>query len=361
MLRAKPIFFCHQLDLKGYISMRYSEVCLESCGYFLPDKIITSDEIEAKLTQLYKTLQCPKGHLEALTGIKERRVWPSGTLPSDIATKAAKKTLLDANLKKDDIDLVIYTGVCRDKLEPSTANVVHHNLGLPLHCQAFDVSNACIGFLNGMIIASNMIEMNQIKTALVVTGENAGPLYDTVIPKLQKTTEAHNFRKYLASLTLGSAGVAMILRRKSLSETKHQVLGGITQTDSEGHHLCQGTGNVDSLEMETDTVNLMKKGLILSQKSWELFKRHLEWTNKTPDHVITHQISRNHQEKCLGLLGLPLEKGYSHISYLGNTGSAAAPLSLAQGIEKSCFHKKDMIALLGIGSGINTLMIGLRW
>ena len=341
--------------------MRYSEVCIESCSYFLPEKIITSESIESKLHELYALLGCPTGHLEALTGIRERRVWEPGTLPSTIAAEAAKKALKDADMGPEAIDLIIYTGVCRDQLEPSTANVVHHNLGLSPHCFAFDVSNACVGFLNAMLVASGMIEMKQIRSALIVTGENAGPLYENVIPKLQKAKDPNVFRKYLASLTLGSAGVAMVLTQKNLSKTGHQISGGITQTDSSGHQLCQGRGDVNSLEMETDTANLMRQGLTLSKTTWELFKSHLEWNNETADHVITHQISKNHQKKCLNLLGLSEDKGYSHIDYLGNTGSAAAPLSLAQGIEKNSFKKNDSIALLGIGSGINTLMMGLKW
>ena len=49
---------------------------------------------------------------------------------------------------------------------------------------AFDISNACLGFLNGILVASNMIELGQIKTALIVTGENSGPLYHKTIPSL---------------------------------------------------------------------------------------------------------------------------------------------------------------------------------
>lgn len=341
--------------------MRYSGVCLESCHYSLPEKIVTSEAIESQLENLYEILGCPKGHLEALTGIQERRVWEPGTLPSTIATEAAKKTLAMSGTRPEDVDVVIYTGVCRDQLEPSTANVVHFNLGLSSSCFAFDVSNACVGFLNAMLVAANMLEMGQIKRALLVTGENAGPLYESVIPKLQKASNPLEFRTSLASLTLGSAGVAMLLTREDISETGHKLLGGITLTDSDGHDLCKGSGDVNSLTMETDTTNLMKRGLHLSQKSWEILKKHLEWDNETPDHVITHQISRNHQKKCLELLGLPLEKGHSHINFLGNTGSAAAPLSLAQGMEKGSFKKGEKIALLGIGSGINTMMMGLQW
>ena len=341
--------------------MRYTDVCIESCDYVLPEKIITSENIESKLEKLYRMLSCPKGQLEALTGVKERRVWKTGTLPSSIAAEAAQKTIEKSGTKPEEIDLIIYTGVCRDKLEPSTANVVHHKLGLSADCLALDVSNACTGFLNGMMVAANMIESKSIRSALIVTGENAGPLYDNVLPKLENLKEALDFRKHLASLTLGSAGVAMILTQKELSKTGHKLLGALGQTDSSGYHLCQGTGDINSLEMETDTAGLMRQGLALVVKTWEFFKRHLEWTNETPDHVLTHQISKKHQEKAFALMNIPQEKSSSHLDTLGNTGSAAAPLSLAQGMEKDLFKKGEKILLSGIGSGINTLVMGLEW
>ena len=175
--------------------MRYSEVYLESTGYTLPDQILTSEDIETKLAPLYEKIHCAKGRLEQLTGIKERRIWPLGTLPSTIASAAGKKALANANMDPSEIDLVIHTGVCRDALEPSTAHLVHHNLKLSPHCLAFDLSNACVGFLNAITVASNMIEIGQIKTALIVTGENAGPLYETTIPNLLKNDDPNIFKE----------------------------------------------------------------------------------------------------------------------------------------------------------------------
>ena len=80
--------------------------------------------------------------------------------------------------------------------------------------------------------------------------------------------------------------------------------------------------------MRTDTANLMRHGLALSQVSWEIFKRRFEWTNETPDHIITHQVSSTHQKKVLEALHLDPKKSFSNIGQLGNTGSAAVPLSL---------------------------------
>ena len=175
--------------------MQYKEVCLESFGYVLPERIMTSLEIEDRIKPLYEKLSFKHGRLQALTGIKERRVWPLGTRPSTVAAEAAEKAISNSKIDRRDIGLLIHAGVCRDALEPSTASIIHSKLKLDNNCLAFDISNACIGFLNSISVAANMIELGQIKSALVVTGENSAPLYECTINKLLEDPTEENFRR----------------------------------------------------------------------------------------------------------------------------------------------------------------------
>ena len=154
--------------------------------------------------------------------------------------------------------------------------------------------------------------------------------------------------------------MAFLLTHKNISSTFHKVLGALGQADSQSHSLCYGHGDViNTLFMETNTSDLMKNGLVATQVTWELFKRHMQWDNDTPKHILTHQISKVHQEKCVQMLQIQNAKSYSDLEILGNTGSAAAPLSLARASD--CFKAGEHIAMLGIGSGINTFMLGILW
>ena len=110
--------------------MKFKKVVISSFAYHLPDKIMTSGEIEDKLAPLYQRLNLPAGRLELMTGIKERRFWSPGTRPSELSTQAARNLFEKNIIKPGDIDLIIHASVCRDFLEPSTASVVHCNLGL---------------------------------------------------------------------------------------------------------------------------------------------------------------------------------------------------------------------------------------
>ena len=73
--------------------MRFRHVCLESVGYVLPAERITSDEIEARLAQVYERLHLPAGRLELMTGITERRFFPTGSKPGPISARAEKPVL----------------------------------------------------------------------------------------------------------------------------------------------------------------------------------------------------------------------------------------------------------------------------
>ena len=151
--------------------MQYTHVCLESLGYTLPEEVVDSAEIESRLEPLYQRLRLPPGRLELMTGIRQRRFWAPGTLPSEKSIESGERAIQAAGFDRSLIGALIHGSVCRDHLEPATASRVHHELGLPADCVIYDVSNACLGLLNGMLQVANMIELGQIRAGLVVGTE----------------------------------------------------------------------------------------------------------------------------------------------------------------------------------------------
>ncbi len=111
------------------------------------------------------------GMLEKLAGVKERRWWPADVSFADAAAMAGAKALAEAGITPAQIGVMINTSVCREHLEPSTAVVVHHQLGLPTSCMNFDLANACLGFVNGIQLAGTMIDSGQADYALLVDAE----------------------------------------------------------------------------------------------------------------------------------------------------------------------------------------------
>ncbi len=343
--------------------MKFKNVVLESYGYDLSDKFVKSSDIEDRLASLYGKLKLPEGRLELMTGISERRMWEPGTKPSDLSTTAAKKCLAKSKIPASEVDLLIHASVCRDFLEPATASVVHANLGLSRHAMIFDLSNACLGVINAIVVAGNMIESGQIKTALIVSGENGGPLLENTVDELlnNPTIDRKNIKKYIANLTIGSAATAIMITHKSLSPDSPEILGGAVETDSSANHLCRGDGNTHSLVMETDSEELLKYGVALGQSTWQKAKTELSWDNSHVDFVLTHQVGTAHEKLSLESLELTKIKTFRTYPFLGNTGSSALPITLMMADEKGLIAKGDNVALLGIGSGLSSIMLGVKW
>jgi 3-oxoacyl-[acyl-carrier-protein] synthase III len=336
--------------------MIYENIVIDSFAYHDPETFLSSDDFEKKLTPVYDRLKLPAGRLELQTSIKSRGLWSPGTKPSSIATGAAIKALEKSKLTNSDIDLLIHTGVCRDFLEPSTASVIHNNLNLKSECMSFDVSNACLGFLSGITIASDMIERGTIKSALIVTGENSGPKLKSDMSLTRKS-----IKKYIANLTIGSAGVAFVITHKDISPNGAKILGGTSLSDTKASALCQGDGNTNGLMMETESEELLHAGVKLAQKTWTKTKDILKLNNDDFKHIICHQVGIAHRNLMFKKLELDLKTDHTTFDKYGNTGSAALPLTLIKASEERKFQKGDKIALLGIGSGLHSIMLGVEW
>lgn len=343
--------------------MQFKKTCLYAFDYVDAPKFYSSEEIETKLMPVYERLKLPQGRLELQTGIKSRGVWPAGTRPSSIAAEAGKKLLAKHKIKPDQIDLLIHASVCRDFLEPATASNVHRLLGLSPKTQIFDLSNACLGVLNGMVVAASMIEAGIIRSALVVTGENSGPLLDQTFHFLNTNQELtrKSIKPFIANLTIGSAGVAFLITSTDFLNGPHKFTCASVLTDSMANELCQGSGNTESLMMQTESEELLHAGIKLAKENFDHFLKTSGLNRNTIQKVLTHQVGIAHRDLLYQNLDLDLTKDFSTFETYGNTGSAALPLTLCKANETNFLKTGDNVALMGIGSGLSSIMVGVTW
>ncbi|MBY0456503.1 MAG: 3-oxoacyl-ACP synthase III, partial [Gemmataceae bacterium] len=210
--------------------MKYNRVHLEAIGYELPPVVVSTAELESRLAPVYQALKMAPGQLELLTGISERRWWEPGYPLSRGAALAAKKALASADLTASDIDVLIYAGVCRENFEPATACAVANELNLNPNAAIFDLSNACLGVLNGIVEIANRIELGQARAGLVVSAETSREINENVIDRMVRTKSVELFRESIATLTGGSGAVAVLVVGEELSrEKRRKLLGGATQ------------------------------------------------------------------------------------------------------------------------------------
>jgi len=343
--------------------MKFTNVAIESIAYALPEEVWTSGDLEVKLADVYRRLRLPEGRLELMTGIRERRFWPRGMSPSEASAKAGEAVLENSSIDRSGIDLLIHSAVCRDRLEPATAAYVHGLLDLPGHTQIFDVSNACLGFLNAMVVAGSMIESGQIERALVCSGENGRPLVENTIDQLKNPELTRKtIKPYFANLTIGGGAVAAVLCRRQLAPPSSMELRVVSsQTDTSANKLCQGDSAGDVLEMLTDSEELLVAGIELAKRNWACFTAAAGWNSESPDRVITHQVGKAHTRELFAALDLDLNKDYTTFETLGNVGSVSCPITLACAVEAGVYRPGQKAALLGIGSGLSSIMMALEW
>ncbi len=342
--------------------MHFRKVAIESMAYALPEAVWTSAEVEARLGPLYERLGLPEGRLELMTGIRERRFWPVEYRASEASALAGEAVLAKTGFARDEMELLVHAAVCRDRLEPATASYVHAALRLDSRTQIFDLSNACLGFLNAMVLAGGMIESGQIERALICSGENGRPLMEHTLAELLKPEQTRkSIKPYFANLTIGAGAVAAVLCRTELAPNRPQLRAAAVATDTSHSGLCEGDSAGEGLAMLTDSEELLVAGIGVAKAAWGRFCAVTGWNVNTPDRVITHQVGSAHTRALFEALGLAAEQDFSTFETLGNIGSVSCPLTLARAMEAGAYGPGQKAALLGIGSGLSSLMLALEW
>jgi len=344
--------------------IHYSHVCLDTFGYKLPPRVITSGEIEERLAPVYERLRLPPGRLELMSGIKERRLWHTGTKPSEAATFAGRQVIEQGNIDPQQVECLIFTSVSRDMMEPATASFVHDKLGLPSSCLIFDISNACLGFLDGMVMLANMIELGQVKNGIIVSGETAEELIESTLQTLltDTTLSRKSIKPAFASLTIGSGSMGLFMRRAQKDEDKPRLVHGAWRANTAHSDLCHGSQSGGNMTlMATNSEELLHRGVDTAQMTWEGFSAKPGWQGHDIDIFCCHQVGTAHANLLFSKLGLAQKKNFETLAGLGNVGSVSAPITMAMAIEEKAFQPGQKGALLGIGSGINCLMLGVEW
>ena len=316
--------------------------------------MVPSSAFDDRLAATYQRVGMTPGMLAERAGVVERRWWPTDVSFADAAAMAGAKALAEAGIIPAQVGVMINTSVSREYLEPSTAVTVHHQLGLPTSCLNFDLVNACLGFVNAIQLAGNMIDSGQADYAVLVDAEGSRYTQEVTLARLEgEDATAADLRSQFATLTLGSGAAAMVLGRADRHPEGHRVVGGVSRAGTEHHDLCVG----DLDRMRTDTKRLFEAGLALALDTWKDAKAEFDWQGI--DWFVAHQTSVVHIRAMAAALGVDPSRFPLTLPTYGNMGPAAVPFTLARHADQ--LRSQDRILLLGIGSGLNTSYAEIIW
>lgn len=345
-------------DPRRGLQLRWDDVHVEGIASAIPPVERTTASLEDGLRPLYRRLGFKPGWVEAVTGIASRRMWAPGQSAIDGAVEAATTAMQRAGVVADEVDLVISCSVYKPRLEPSMACEIQGALGMGHATANHDVSNACLGFLTGLVQAANAITLRQAEVALVVAGEDAAPVLDATLQTLRApSADIHAFKANLATLTLGSAAAAVVLTHADRAHTGHRLLGGTLWSATQHHDLCVG----DTRGMQTDAVKLLREGVALARQAWDDVRPWLGWDQAPPSTYALHQVGQAHHDTVLRAMGVPTDHAPRIYPWLGNVGACGVPVTAALAVDQGHVRPGDALALMGIGSGLNVAMLGVTW
>lgn len=340
--------------MSGNASFEFSRAALLAVTEVEAPREVTSQDLDEQLADVLTRLRLPASLLQRVAGVRSRRFWDETRDFQEAAADAGTAALAAAGVDRERVGLLLNTSVTRATLEPSVAVRIHDLMGLPTSATNFDITNACLGFVNGLMLAATMVDAGQIDYAVVVASEDATKVQEATVRNLHAdTTDRGNFMEQFASLTLGCGAAAAVVGSIEDHPDAHRILRGITRAGTDHHGLCVGDHN----GMYTDSTALLNDGLELVMDAWRDTPDAWGWPDM--DRYITHQVSQLHTDAITEHAQLDPAKVPTTFPLLGNVGPASLPITLVR--EQDTLVRGERILCLGVGSGLNTAMLEIQW
>lgn len=327
-----------------------------STGVYLPENRVTSrellDEIDARTR-----FGISHNWMDRVLGVRERRVAPPGMKPSEMAARAGRDALERAGMAGRDLDVVIYTGMARDYVEPATAHIVQDAIGAG-DAVCFDLSNACHGFMNGIHILDMMVATGQARRGMVVTGERNWRMGARALELLKGTERREDFERLAGALSVGDAAAAMVVGPKLGPDTGFR--GFMLHSRGEHHALCvcEDQGEISG---HMDMVNIVQAHIGMHAEMYPEFLRRMGWSTEDIDRFIHHQVGKKAFSLHAEYSGIERSRMTDTISTLGNITSATIPVNLHQLAESGTTAPGEKVMISGAGSGLSISQSALVW
>lgn len=319
-------------------------------GSYLPEKVLSNFDLE-------KMVDTSNDWIVERTGIERRHIAAEGQATSDLCVEAASKALADANLKPEDIDMIIVGTVTGDRQMPSTACYLQSKLGCR-NVFAFDLNAACSGFLYGVSIADQFIRTGMYKNILVVGAE--------VLHRFV------NYQDRETCILFGDGAGAWVVSRASTGDT-NVIESTHLHADGDLADLLTLPGGGSALPQSQEVLD--NKWNYVSMKGREIFKsavrtmalcckEALEYNKMSPeeiDWIIPHQANKRIIEAVAGQFNFPMERMIVYLQETGNTSAASIPLAFDWAVQNGKIKRGQTILLTAFGAGLTSGSILLRY
>ena len=316
-------------------------------GKYLPDKVLTNEDLE-------EMVDTSDEWIKSRTGIKQRYIAAKNQTTGDLAYHASQKALAKADLKAENLDMIIVATVTPDMPFPATSCILEDRLGAA-NAATFDLEAGCSGFVYGLSVASQFIETGMYDNILVVGAETLSKIMDwedrnTCVlfgdgagAAVVQSVEKGGFM----SFDLGSDG--------SGGESLYMPGGGslnpaTEKTVKDRLHYIKMEGN----QVFKFAVKRM------SQSSIDVVNK-AGYEPENVDLFIPHQANTRIINSAAKRLNLEDDEVYMNLPEYGNTSSASVPIAMAEARNKGLIKNGDKIVLVAFGAGLTWASAFLEW
>lgn len=306
------------------------------CGHYLPEKVLTNDDLS-------KMVETNDEWISTRTGIRSRHIVAEGELTSDMALKAVKMAMENANITEKDLDLIVVATLTPDNTTPSVAARIAGKLGVNLGTPAFDLGAACSGFVYAVNVVDAMIRLGQVKTAAVIGVESLSKIVDW--------TDRNT------CVLFGDGAGAVILRAAEGNGTKEDtgVLAAKLYADgSQYESLCTDGGISTTQTAGFVHMNGKEVFKFAVGAMCEACNNVLEQAGVSIDEInwlLPHQANIRIISSVGQKLGVAEDKVIVTVDHHGNTSAASIPLALSESVANKKIKKGDLVLIPAMGAG----------
>ncbi|NOZ03384.1 MAG: ketoacyl-ACP synthase III [FCB group bacterium] len=321
-------------------------------GHAVPERVITNRDLE-------KMMDTSNEWIVSRTGIEERHWVTEGEGTSDLAIRASRNALHQAEIDPREIDLVVVGSLTSDYFFPGVGNQLQDKLGLDT-VPSFDIKAACSAFIYALSIGDQFIKTGQANTVLVVGAEVQSTALDI-------STEGRDM-----SVLFGDGAGAVILQP---SNDDTGILS--THLHSEGKYLkelwCEAPASRFNPRLSPEMLAEGRQYPKMNGREVfrnavtrfpEVIQEALEANHLTLDDIsliIPHQANLRISQMIAKKLGLSMDRLFSNIHKYGNTTGASIPIALSEALTEDRIHSGDNIILAAFGSGFTWASAAIRW
>ncbi|MGA8380079.1 MAG: beta-ketoacyl-ACP synthase III [Stellaceae bacterium] len=314
------------------------------CGAYLPARIVTNDDLAARL-------DTSDAWIRQRTGIGERRVAAAGELTSDLAVRAAQQALDGAGMNGSDLDLIVLATATPDNTFPATATKVQARLGMHRGA-AFDIQAVCAGFIFALATADNALRLGQARTALVIGAETFSRILD--------------WDDRGTCVLFGDGAGALVLKAVPEPGPRgRHILSNHLHSDGRQYDILyvdggpSSTGHTGFLRMEGREVFRQAVQHLSEVVDEALAANRL--TAADIDWLVPHQANSRIIAGVGRKLGLSPDKVVSTIERHANTSAASIPLALAAAVADGRIRPGQLVLIEALGGGLTWGASLVRW